>query len=86
MIRKPTWTSCAALLLLAGCGSNGSQASTSDSGAADATTSGDGGSPADSGGTLIGDGASDSASGFGCSADLRSVVDQNGTVVMTIPS
>jgi hypothetical protein len=86
MTRRSTWTSCAALLLTVGCGSSSASSfgPPSDSGAPDATASDSGVS--DSGGTLLRDGASDAASPYGCSADLRSVVDQNGNVVMTCPA
>lgn len=75
--------SAAACLLLAACGNGGSAQSSggaNDAGTpTDATTRGDGG-------LFQGDGGSSGdAAGFGCSGDLRSVVDQNGNVVQTCP-
>jgi hypothetical protein len=80
---------CAAAALAA-CGSGSSNGATSsDGGATDSSTPADvttqdGGAPE---GSLVGDGSSgDGASSFGCSGDLRSIVDQNGNVVMTCPT
>jgi hypothetical protein len=66
-------------LLAAACGGGGGGFSNpGDAGNADAT----GG---DDGGMLLGDAAGDGAASFGCSGDLRSIVDGNGKVVQTCP-
>jgi hypothetical protein len=65
---------------LAACGVKGATEGPVDGGgtadaSGDTTTTGEGG--------LFGDGGSSEAAPYGCSADLRSVVDQNGNVVQT---
>jgi hypothetical protein len=74
-------------VMLAGCGSSAAHGGFTDGGATDGSVSPD--ASTDSGGEtgVFGDGGTtDGASTFGCSADLRSVVDQNGNVVMTCPT
>ncbi len=84
-----TWRRYAiATVVLAACGSSASQAGL-DGGTTDSGIAGD--ASTDSGtvpeGGLIGDGGSgDGSSTFGCSADLRNVVDQSGKVVMMCPA
>ncbi|HEX8790894.1 MAG TPA: IgGFc-binding protein [Polyangiaceae bacterium] len=73
------------LLCLSACGSSGSNGASGGT-PTDAGTGGDTTTRGDGGGSF-GDGSSggDATTTFGCSADLRNVVDQNGNVVQTCP-
>jgi hypothetical protein len=62
-------------------GGNGDAGPVTDGRASDATVNGDTGPMLGTG-----DGASEASSPYGCSGDLRSVVDQNGTVVTMCPT
>jgi IgGFc binding protein len=68
---------------LGACGDSGGSGPENppDAGAGASSAGGAGGS----GGILLPDAGSDAPSGYGCSADLRSVVDANGVVVATCP-
>src|ERR1700722_18003956 len=72
-------------LLLCACGSSGGSGQpSSDAGSSpDGSKTGDATTGGDDGGTLFGDGGADASVTFGCSGDLRSIVDQNGNVVQT---
>ena len=91
-MNRPTLAALA--LLAAACGSTKAQPGAADSGSdggamttGDSATAGDS-TVADGSGPSLGDGSggADAPSGYGCSADLRSVVDQNGNVIMGCPT
>src|SRR5262249_13958777 len=71
------------LAALGGCSASGTEPLAAAAGAAPGT--GGANSSVGTGGIEFDSGVPD-ASGYGCSGDLQSVIDGNGTVVMTCPS